>query len=77
MSRASLVLPKRSPAVTSVKRTRTCNSGTGSSVVRKNSMGSNLLKKLLPLGVIGRMADKLKCKKQELKEPRKKTGGYS
>jgi len=30
-------------------------------------MGPNLLKNLLPLGVIGRMADKLKCKKQEKK----------
>jgi hypothetical protein len=38
-------------------------------------MGSNLLKRLLPLGVIGMKADKLKCKNQEMKEPRKKTGG--
>jgi len=30
-------------------------------------MGPNLLKNLLPLGVIGTRADKLKCKKQEKK----------
>jgi hypothetical protein len=40
-------------------------------------MGPNLLKRLLPLGVIGRMADKLKCKKQENRGSRKKIRAYS
>ena len=75
MSRANLVLPKRRPAVTSVKSAITCNSGTASSVVKKNSIGPNLLKRLLALGVIGRMADKLKSKKQENKGSRKTMGG--
>jgi len=76
MSKANLILPNSRPAVTSVKSAMTCNSGTGNCVVKKNSMGVNLLKKLSPCCTIGRMADKLKCK-QSATGPYKKPGTHS